>query len=95
MDPSNTVNHACVASRKGDDNKKMRFFPATEPLELIAIDILCPLLETKSGNLYNIIMTDHFSKLMKGIPTTKTTAKMRAIIILEHWVSNFGKPRKF
>lgn len=63
-------------------------FPATDPLELISIEILVLLPKTKSGTQYIFLVTDRFSKLAKQIPTTKTTGTAVASIVLENSVSN-------
>lgn len=39
-------------------------------------------------------MTHWFSKLMKAIPTRKTTARTVATTTLKQWVSSFGIPSK-
>ena len=46
----------------------MRLFPATEPFEAVAIDVLGPLPRTPEGYEYLLVMCDRFSKLTRVVP---------------------------
>jgi Integrase zinc binding domain len=46
----------------------MTLFPAHEPLDYVAIDILGPLPRTKKGNQYLLVIADRFSKLVRTVP---------------------------
>ena len=43
----------------------MKLFPAANPLEFVAMDILGPLPKTKHGKRFILVVTDRFSKLTK------------------------------
>jgi Integrase zinc binding domain len=53
---------------------KIKLFPAHEPLEFVAIDILGPLPKTAHGNRFLLVISDRFSKLTRTIPMKTTTA---------------------
>lgn len=59
-------------------------YSVLQALDVLAIDILGPFSHTKSGNKYIIVITDHYSKLHKAIPTAKTTYKRTANIFIEY-----------
>ena len=44
----------------------MKLFPATRPLECIAMDILGPLPKTKHVQRFVLVITDRFTKLTKS-----------------------------
>ena len=48
--------------------KKLRLFPATTPLECVAIDILGPLPRFKDGFRFILVVTDRFTELTHAIP---------------------------
>ena len=47
---------------------KLRLFPATTPLECVAIDILGPLPNSKDGFRFMLVVTDRFTKLTHSFP---------------------------
>lgn len=55
----------------------------------MAIDILRPLLKTKSGNQFIEVLTDRYSKLTKVVPAALITAISLATIFVNHCLSNF------
>ena len=56
----------------------MKLFPATTPLESVAMDLLGPLPPSKRGHRFILVMTDRFSKLTQVVAMKKTTAAMVA-----------------
>lgn len=52
--------------------------------------IIGPMLKTKRGNQFVVIMMDQYTGFMKAILTPKTNSTLVARIILEHWVGHFG-----
>jgi hypothetical protein len=48
-------------------------FPAQEPLEYLAIDILGPLPKAPRGNQFILVVCDRFTKLVRTIPLRKIT----------------------
>lgn len=58
-------------------------FPPEHPLEFIGMGIMGPLPRTKSSKLIVIIIAECYPKLIKAIPTKKTTASHIAEIVFE------------
>lgn len=71
----------------------LKLFPASAPLEYVAIDILGPLPKTSHGNRFLLVMTDRFSKLTRTVPLRTTTALVCARAFCDHWVYSYGAPR--
>jgi Integrase core domain len=71
----------------------MKLFPANEPLEFVAIDILGPLPKTDHGNRVLLVISDLFSKLTRTVPMRKTTALAVAKAFRDHWVFAYGPPK--
>ena len=71
----------------------LKLFPATGPLEFVAMDLLGPLSKTKNGNRFILVITDRFSKFTRSIPLRTTTAASVAKAFLDHWVYAYGAPQ--
>lgn len=71
----------------------MKLFPANEPLEFVAIDILGPLPKTAHGNRFLLVISDRFSKLTRTVPMRTTTALAVAKAFCDHWIFAYGPPR--
>ena len=71
----------------------LKLFPATAPLQDIAIDILGPLVMAKSGCEYLLVITDRYSKLTRAIPMTKISAYIVAKAFCDNWIFVYGPPR--
>lgn len=67
-------------------------FPPENPLKLVAMDILELLSKTKIGSKYVMVVTDHFSKLTRELPTGTTAAKCVARVFLNYWAIWYGIP---
>lgn len=61
----------------------LQLLPQSVPLEFIAIAILGPLIKTKQGNRFVIVMTNSYSKLTWFISIPKTTKPFVAMVVLE------------
>ena len=72
---------------------RLRLFPATRPLESLAIDILGLLPKTKAGKRFLLFITDCFTKLTKGVALRTTTAYTVATAFCDAWVFKYGVPR--
>lgn len=85
--------HSCTKNRsRVAQKRKLTLFPATGPLEFVAIDVLGPLLWTTSGNQDEVVVTDDFSQLTRAIPTDKIIPGQVATIFLDNWVMPHRKP---
>ena len=61
---------SCAAHKIPAPKPKAPLVPISAgfPLELVAMDILGPLQETKLGNVYVLVVGDHFTKWMEVYP---------------------------
>jgi len=72
--------------------KKLQLFPANGPLEYVSIDILGPLLRTRRGNRFLLVISDRYSKLTRAIPLSRITAQSVARAFAEQWAFVYGPP---
>ena len=69
---------------------RLRLFPATRPLESLAIDILGLLPKTKAGKRFLLVITDRFTKLTQVVALRTVTAYTVAVAFCEAWVFKYG-----
>ena len=72
--------------------KLMKLFPATKPLEYIAVDLLRPFPPTENGSTNILVITDLFSKLDQVTPLSSTTAPAVANAFINNCVIPYGLP---
>ena len=72
--------------------KKLTFFPAPGPLELVAMDLYGPLPKNPHGNRHILVITDRFPKLCHAIPLRTTQALQVAQAFLDAWVYLYSMP---
>ena len=72
----------------------MKLFPATAPLESMAMDLLGPLQKSKAGNRFILVMTDRFTKLTQVVRLRRITAAVIAAAFCQHWVFKYGAPKE-
>ena len=70
----------------------MKLFPATAPLDSVAIDILGPLPKSSRGFIFMLLISDRFTKLTQVVPLKHITAYDVAVAFVEHWVFKYGAP---
>lgn len=95
-DAYSTVDTCEGCARNNPQYKRKRplqSFPALEPLEFIAMNILYPLPRTISGCQYVDVFKNHYSDLARGIPTSRTALTHLANVFFEHWVTASGSPK--
>lgn len=68
----------------------LRFFPATQPLESLSIDMLSPLSKTKGGKRFLLVVTDRFTKLTQVFALRAITAYTVAVAFRNAWVFEYG-----
>ena len=73
---------------------ELQLFPATAPLESVAIDVLGELIRTQRGNEYLLVITDRFTKLTKTVPMKGISAAEVARHFVNEWVFNYGPPKE-
>jgi hypothetical protein len=66
----------------------LKLFSPSQPLEFISLDILGPLLVTKSGNKYLVVFGDRYSKAMRVVAVPNITTETLA----RDWVAVNGIP---
>lgn len=81
---------ACHRGRLHKNANRMAFVLAMAPLEVIAIDILGPLLTTKRENKFILIITGRFSKLVRTVPLRSLTALGVTHALLTHWIFSYA-----
>lgn len=87
----------CQQCQKGGtkfaQQRQHELFPANRSLESIAIYILGPLLRTKEGMRYVVVMTDRYSILTRGMATETVTSTNAAKIFVEQRVIPYKIPK--
>ena len=73
--------------------RNLKPFPATAPLEDVAMDMLGPLLKTPRGNRFILVIVDRFTKLTVTVPMKDTRSFDIAKAFVNHWVFVYGPPR--
>ena len=71
----------------------LRIFPATRPLESLAIDIFGPLTKTKKGHRFLLVISDRFSKVTHVVALRRIDAHMVVVAFVEAWVFKYGPPK--
>ena len=83
----------CIRRKSTIDKAPLVNVETTYPLELVCMDYLT--LEPSKGNIGNIlIITDHYTKFAKAIPTKNQTAKTVAESLYNEFISHFGIPTR-
>ena len=87
--------HSCARERIQGVKRSsfLKLFPATAPLQDIAIDILGPLVKANSGCEYLPVITDRYSKLTRAIPMSKISGYTAAKAFCDNWIFVYGPPR--
>jgi Integrase zinc binding domain len=70
----------------------LKLFPASGPLEFVAMDILGPLPKTEHGNRFLLVIYDRFSKLTRTLPLRTITALGVAKAFCDAWLFSYGPP---
>jgi Integrase zinc binding domain/Integrase core domain len=96
-DVSETIRQCPICAKNRVNERKrtsfLKLFPASSPLDYVSMDILGPLPKTKHGNLFLLVITDRFSKLMRTVPLWTITALSVAKAFCEAWLFSYGPPR--
>jgi hypothetical protein len=98
MDVTRLVNtcHHCIqeSTRLKKRKQGVTLFPASEPLEFVAIDLLGPLPKSPRGNQFLMVMCDRFSKLVRTVPLRSINSLAVAQAFCSRWVFVYGMPQK-
>jgi len=68
----------------------MRLFPAKEPFEAWAIDLLGPLPRTLEGYECILVICDRFTKITRAVPSKDISALDVLSAFLDTWVASYG-----
>ncbi|XP_003369431.1 retrovirus-related Pol polyprotein from transposon 412 [Trichinella spiralis] len=60
------------------------------PLQRIGVDILGPLESTPSGNQYDLVLTNYFTKWMAAFPLTNMETSTVAMVLVEKYIAVGG-----
>jgi hypothetical protein len=74
-------------SEKESQDKHLKLFPPSQPLEFISLDILGPLPVTMSGNKYLLVLGDRYSKAMRVVAVPNITTETLARDFVLDWVA--------
>lgn len=64
------------------------------PLDLVAVDILGPLPESKSGNLYILVVGDYFTKWIEAYPIPNQEATTVGMKLVDEFFCRFSLPKQ-
>ena len=62
--------------------------------DTISFDLITGLTKTRRGNKNILVIIDHASRFMKAIPIHNKRESTIAKALWQHWIANFGFPRK-
>jgi hypothetical protein len=79
---------------KDEKKGKMRMIEATLPFELMGMDILTDLNETKNGNRHIVVLTDYYTKWPEAFAVPDHTAVTLAKIIATQIFPRHGAPER-
>ena len=71
---------------------KLKLFPATFPLESVALDYIGPLPKSYRGNNHLLVITDRYTKLTRTVPLKNPSAKTTARAFCDFWAFVYGPP---
>jgi len=70
----------------------LKLFPETDPFAGLSMDLLRPLTETKTGNVFLLIIVDRSSMLVRAVPLAGITATDVSSALCRDWISVYGPP---
>jgi len=79
-----------IASRRS--TMMLKLFQATDPFASLSVDLLGPLTETKTGNVFLLISVDRVSQLIRAAPLAGITATDVSSPFFRDWISVYGPP---
>eukprot|EP00171_Calliarthron_tuberculosum_P005606 IDg5606t1 len=72
----------------------MKLFPASSPLEFVAIDIFGPLTESTQEPKFILVITDCFSNIVRAVSLCSITALTDSEVFVRDWVFIYGPPAR-
>jgi len=74
-------------------DEEMKSIPVCELFYQVALDTTGPLLKTKSGNKYILVVVDHYSKWCEAKAVVNHGTKMIAKILEDDVICRYGVPK--
>jgi transposase InsO family protein/predicted aspartyl protease len=86
----------CAAKKDRDDLRlgELHSIVVSRPMEIVGVDIVGPLPETRDGNRFITAFTDHFTKWAEVCASARADAGTIALLFVERIVCRFGAPEK-
>lgn len=82
----------CVCRKARSAPAPLRPIVTSQPLELVCMDFL--LVEPSEGYEHILVITDHFTKFAKAIPTKNETALTTARAFYHNFITVYGQPAR-
>ena len=85
---------ACARNRLSDRKHTtvLKLFTADEPFSGLAMDLFGPLLTSRGGHKYVLVIWDRFNKLTRAIHLREATALTVESAFIDTWVAAYGIP---
>ena len=83
----------CVRRKTPPVKAPMVSIETSQPLELVCMDFLT-LEQSKGGQQYVLVVTDHFTRYAQAFPCKNMTAKTTAELFFNNFVVHYGLPRR-
>ena len=71
---------------------RLGHMPSYGPFEVVAMDIVGPLPSTDNGNVFMLVICDHFTRWVEVMAITDHTAQTVADVFVTEFVCRFGLP---
>jgi hypothetical protein len=86
----------CSVVKKGRHERTgiIQRYYATEPFQILHMDLVGEMPCSVRGNKYILTMMDRFSHFVVAVPIENKTANVVLRALLNHWIFVFGKPQK-
>lgn len=82
----------CVCRKARTETAPLTPIITSQPLELVCLDYL--LVEPSAGYEHLLVITDHFTKFAKVIPTRNETALTTARALYDNFITVYGAPQR-
>ena len=87
----NSCTECAVMKNTPQHKAPLRNLQAGKPHEIVAMDFVGPMSSpTKQGNVYLLVLVDHFTRYAQAIPLPNRQAQTVASAIFTHWIAIHG-----
>lgn len=85
----------CLQKQSGNKRQgKMGHIFTSGPFEVVAMDIVGPLVTTDNGYSYILVLSDHFTRWVEAFPLKDHTAMTVADVLVTQFICRFGIPQR-